>query len=91
MMKIKLVHSVEGLQALRDRVLQVRDLDAKRSERIVAAGVWRAMLPNAAAYPRVKLRPGVFRLGLRQRRMPRAIREVDDRQSAAVLEIANEV
>ena len=90
-MKIKLVHGVKRCQTVADRVLQVRDLDMKRSERIVAAGVWRAMLPNAAADPRVKLRPGVFRLRVGQRRMPRAVREVDNRQSAAVLEIANEV
>ena len=90
-MEIEFIDRVERWKAGDDRVFHGSDFNVKRTEWIVAAGVWRAMLPDAAAYPRVKLGPGVFRLRVGQRRMPRAVREVDDRQSAAVLEIANEV
>ena len=90
-MKVEFVHRIERLQAVGDRVLHVRDLNLKRTERVVAAGVRRSMLPDTADHARVILGPrvGGFRVG--QGGMPRAIGEVNDRQPAAVREIAGEI
>ena len=89
--EIEFVHRVEGVQAAGDWVLHASDLDAEGTECIVSARIGRTMLPDAAADARVKLGPGVGGLRVGQRRMPRAVGEMDDRQTATILQVPHEV
>ena len=91
LMKIEFIHGIEGLQAVGDRMLRVCELDVKRAELVVAAGVRRTMFPDSPANQSVKFGPGVGGFGVGQGRMPRAVSEVNDRQPAAAGQVARQV